>query len=297
MKFILKPNNRDATDEDLLDDLRKASSKLIKQSFSQNEYNTIGRYSSATIKKRFGWNNALVLAGLIPTKQSNVNDEELIVDLKNVAKEITPLKVTKESYNKYGKYSAGTINKRFGWNKALTKAGIKISNNYNVSTEELFENLKEVWIKLGKQPSKEDMRKPVSKYSDTPYKTKFSGWRKALEAFVEFANSEENNQEKQDKTVLQDVTEIKLPNEPYIHKTSRNINLRMRFLVMRRDNFKCAICGRSPATNPKIILHVDHIVPWDKNGETILQNLQTLCSDDNLGKSNLEMHNNETDAS
>jgi len=31
---------------------------------------------------------------------------------------------------------------------------------------------------------------------------------------------------------------------------------------------------------------VDHITAWSNGGETILENLQTLCSDCNLGKSN-----------
>lgn len=57
---------------------------------------------------------------------------------------------------------------------------------------------------------------------------------------------------------------------------------------MRCDNFKCKNCGRSPATDPKIILHVDHIVPYSSGGETTPDNLQTLCSVCNIGKSNLE---------
>ena len=48
------------------------------------------------------------------------------------------------------------------------------------------------------------------------------------------------------------------------HKTNRNIGLRLRFIVMRNDNFKCRICGRSPATNQNIKLEVDHIKPWAK---------------------------------
>jgi 5-methylcytosine-specific restriction endonuclease McrA len=57
---------------------------------------------------------------------------------------------------------------------------------------------------------------------------------------------------------------------------------------MRRDNFKCKNCGRSPATDTGIILHVDHIKAWANGGETILENLQTLCSVCNIGKSDLE---------
>jgi 5-methylcytosine-specific restriction endonuclease McrA len=31
-------------------------------------------------------------------------------------------------------------------------------------------------------------------------------------------------------------------------------------------------------------LHVDHVTPWSKGGETTLANLQTLCNKCNLGK-------------
>jgi 5-methylcytosine-specific restriction endonuclease McrA len=58
---------------------------------------------------------------------------------------------------------------------------------------------------------------------------------------------------------------------------------------MRRDHFKCRITGRSPATDPTVILEVDHVVPWEKGGETVIENLQTLAKDINIGKSNLPM--------
>ena len=71
-------------------------------------------------------------------------------------------------------------------------------------------------------------------------------------------------------------------------KTSRNIPDRLRYQVLKRDCFKCCICGASPAKDSSIELHIDHIVPWSKGGETILDNLQTLCSRCNLGKGDSE---------
>lgn len=68
------------------------------------------------------------------------------------------------------------------------------------------------------------------------------------------------------------------------HKTKRDISIKLRFDVLKRDNFKCCYCGASPAKDPSIILHVDHIIPWAKGGETIMDNLQTSCSTCNLGK-------------
>ena len=72
-----------------------------------------------------------------------------------------------------------------------------------------------------------------------------------------------------------------------MHKTSRDINLRLRFRVLQRDNFKCCACGASPAKDASVELHVDHILPWSKGGETVFENLQTLCSKCNLGKSDM----------
>lgn len=71
------------------------------------------------------------------------------------------------------------------------------------------------------------------------------------------------------------------------HKTKREIGLQLRFKVFKRDKFKCCICGASPAKDPTVELHVDHIIPWSEGGETTLDNLQTLCSKCNIGKSDL----------
>ena len=77
------------------------------------------------------------------------------------------------------------------------------------------------------------------------------------------------------------------PSNPITHKTRRDINLRLRFKVMARDNFKCCKCGRSPATDPTVILHVDHKYPWVKGGETTMENLETTCMECNIGKGDL----------
>ncbi|MCX6226605.1 MAG: HNH endonuclease [Bacteroidia bacterium] len=107
---------------------------------------------------------------------------------------------------------------------------------------------------------------------------------KALELFIEYVNNEEVANQK----ILEIKTDLAKK-----HQTKRDINWRLRFLIMRRDNFKCLVCGRSPATNPEIILHVDHILSWDKGGETVNENFQTLCSICNIGKSNLDFNENQ----
>jgi 5-methylcytosine-specific restriction endonuclease McrA len=44
------------------------------------------------------------------------------------------------------------------------------------------------------------------------------------------------------------------------------------------------MCGASPAKDPRTVLHVDHIVPWSKGGETTEDNLRTLCEVCNVGR-------------
>ena len=70
------------------------------------------------------------------------------------------------------------------------------------------------------------------------------------------------------------------------HKTPRAISLSLRYQVLSKDNFKCVRCGRSPASDPSVELHIDHKLPFSKGGETIFENLETKCKECNLGKSN-----------
>jgi 5-methylcytosine-specific restriction endonuclease McrA len=65
------------------------------------------------------------------------------------------------------------------------------------------------------------------------------------------------------------------------------VNWRLRYMILRRDNFRCVACGRSPATHPGTNLQIDHIIPWRAGGETEEKNLQTLCEMCNGGKSDL----------
>lgn len=71
------------------------------------------------------------------------------------------------------------------------------------------------------------------------------------------------------------------------NKKGRSISVSLRYRVLQRDNYRCCICGASPAKDPSVELHIDHIIPWSKGGETVMENLQTLCSKCNLGKSDI----------
>ena len=213
----------------------------------------------------------------------NTPNDKLIADLKRVAADLQK-SPTMDEYNERGAYHSSTLCIRFGsWFKALEAASLdKTRSPLNIPEEELFQNLEEVWIKLGRQPRYKEFQKPLSKYSSGTYERRYGSWRNALEKFIAYINEENSSSEEAIK---------KLEVEPSTrHKTKRCINWRLRFIVMRKDNFKCRTCGRSPATDPSIILHADHIKAWANGGETVLENLQTLCSICNIGKSDLDKY-------
>lgn len=138
------------------------------------------------------------------------------------------------------------------------------------------------------QPTREDMQNAPSVISAHTYRRRFGSWRKALEAFVEFVNSASpENYHNSDGGRTDSISSVGTVTERCDPKSPRSVSWRLRFLVMRRDAFKCRCCGASPAAIPGVHLEVDHIIPWSKGGETIYENLQTLCQTCNGGKSDL----------
>ncbi len=212
-----------------------------------------------------------------PPKNQPVSTDDLIADLKLVAKKLNTEKLSQSLYVANGKYDVSTITRRFGtWNKAIQHLGLKPGNINNYSDEELFENILNIWQHKGKQPTRRDLNFEPSKISQSPYNRRFNSWSTAIQEFIEYAN--EN-----------DIKSIKNGSaDTATRKIGRDPSLRLRFKVLKRDNFSCVQCGASPAKNPATVLHIDHIKPWSKGGETEIPNLQTLCQNCNLGKSNLE---------
>jgi hypothetical protein len=222
----------------------------------------------------------------LETYHRNISDELLIKDVKDVAKRTGRDTVTIAEYEQFGKYHPSTLQRRFrSWFKVLEKAGLQESRSkLNISDEELFENIKDVWISLERQPKYSEFKKPLSKYSAGTYEKRFGSWRKALGAFVDYINDESIEEEKPE---LDEANEAfpaaeRLPKR----KTKRDISERLRFSILLRDGFRCQSCGRSPLKSPGVELQVDHIIPWSQGGETIPENLQTKCKECNLGKGN-----------
>ena len=306
MKFELNDWKKQLTDEEILDNIRETAKTLGKDYMSISTYKSFGKYSQTAIQAHFGtWKNALLKAGLRSERTSNelklISDEEYFSDLRRVAAILCLDTVPYSKYKKYGQYSAEYIFKRFGkWSTVLENAGLNPTGfNKDIITEqECFDEIERMWRLLGRQPTSTDIiKRGICRYSIDTFKRRFGGWRKALEAFVEYINSTDTEDQSLNANTtdesritpreIVESQEAKVPTVSYRHFTSRNINTRLRFKVLARDKFKCCACGASPAKDPSVELHVDHIIPWSKGGETVLENLQTLCSKCNLGKSDL----------
>jgi hypothetical protein len=68
-------------------------------------------------------------------------------------------------------------------------------------------------------------------------------------------------------------------------RTRLPMSPRLRRQVMMRDGWACQDCGANRSDDPKVQLHVDHILPVAAGGQDVMENLQVLCMSCNLGKS------------
>lgn len=307
MRFELKDYHKNVSNEELINDVTKTAKRLGLSSLTVNVYSQNGAFHPSTLIRRFGgWKEVLTLSHLeIERNQRfriNVSGADIVKDVIRVKNVYGKDTITRKEYDVYGIYHSSTLIKHgMSWNKILKMSGLKLNENRDISTKSLLEEIERLWIKLGRQPTATDIRNRESIYSLNTFIRHFGGWRNALIAFIKYVNKEDEQEPaagEQEPAVTEIPINPSLPKSALIvqnvatddtkkHKTPREPNLRLRFKVFLRDKFRCCSCGASPAKDPGVELHVDHIFPWSKGGETVFENLQTLCSKCNGGKSNL----------
>ena len=136
--------------------------------------------------------------------------------------------------------------------------------------KELLDNIGTVWGFLNRQPKLREMENYPSKVSSfMTYYNRFGNWKKALQKFCLY---------KEGKITIKE--EVK-------KKSARKyINDSFRYQILKRDNFKCTACGKSPANDGNVELEIDHIIPISNGGDNSEENLKTLCNQCNIGKFN-----------
>jgi len=206
MKFELKSLPRNASDEEIVAEIKRVDLIVGKDLLTKKDYDEHGKITSGAIQKRLGgWQKALITAGLgykysgrtisekMRQQSKNLTDEEILEELRAVAKKLGKNYVSQEEANDNSEIiSASTIIYRFGtWPKGLEKAGLQLSPMGKRFTEdEYYENLLNVWTRHGRQPFLREMAEYPSVITPSGYEARFGSWRKALEAFVEKMNQE-----------------------------------------------------------------------------------------------------------
>jgi len=215
-------------------------------------------------------------------------DNALLEDMRHCAELLGRSTITIAQYELEGRFHPSTIARRFeSWTKALKQAGLDPSRSkIGITDDELFENVKRMWIALGRQPRYSEVKKPDSLFSAGTYENRFGSWSAALNDFINWVNAELLSDKEAPESTPIDVSDPLDPAPGLKRRTRREITDRQRFRILVRDGFRCLACGISPLTHPGTLLHVDHVLPYSKGGETVDENLETKCQQCNLGKGN-----------
>lgn len=275
----------DYSDDAIVAELQRVAAECVGKRLTIELFNSRARVHSTTVRARFGsWSAALDRAGIDESTAPRLKqfDRSEIIDAINrhvVAYGVSP---TKEAIANELGIDRGTINRKFGkWDKLLAEVGLKpVPLGRRYTDDECFENLLDLWTHYGRQPRFPELNCPPSKVGSKAYVRRWGGWRRALAAFVAQVNEPSNGTQDNVKE-----TTVELQNDKQHQQVSpRSISLSIRYRILLRDRFRCVLCGRSPAKDVGVELHVDHIVPWSQGGESLESNLRTLCFDCNLGK-------------
>lgn len=285
MKFELQ-TLEEYSDEALLSELRRIAEELKGKHLTRKLFTSMARVHSSTLEKCFGtWTAALDKAGISETvapRNKLLTREIVLHALQKFATENPGKSITEQAVTENLGLYRGAIIRQFGnWKTLLSEVGLApVPSGRRYTDEECFENILALWTHHGRQPHFGELKHPPSTVGPKAYISRWGGWRSALSAFVKQVSEpsepviEPNSSEPDQKT--QEGTAPKTP--------PRSIPLALRYKILSRDNFRCIICGASPAKDASVELHVDHIYPWSRGGQNIEENLRTLCSKCNLGK-------------
>lgn len=287
--------------ESIIEELRRVAALVEEPTLTQAAFSRHSRVHMTTVVRKFaGWREALDAAGLghrysgqsITSSMREqtgrgLTDQQILDELRRVAAEAGTDYLTVEIFRACSpRISEVTIRRRFGsWSEGLRRAGLKMSPlGRRWTDDDYFENLLATWTHYGRPPTFAEMNRPPSRITGHGYAAKFGTWTRAKAAFVGRVNSD-LAQAPQTATGEQlELPQPKAPRSTIRPEDSRQITLGMRYKILSRDRFRCSICGRSPANDLSVNLHVDHVVPVAAGGKTTEENLRALCSDCNIGK-------------
>jgi Homing endonuclease associated repeat/HNH endonuclease len=262
----------DYSDESLLAEMRRVVVEFKGDRLTRELFDTLSRVHSTTLSRRFGsWTDALDRAGIstdIAPRPRRVTREMLLGEIEAYAKEFGEppklddiaerLDIHRTTIHRFGKWPALL--------KELGLRSVPLGRRY--TDEECFENIVELWTHYGRQPSFRELTCAPSRVGTKAYVRRWGGWRAALGAFISYVNQAAESSDTETPTAADEPPSAAQSSNMAMKVRPRSLGLAMRYKVLCRDRFCCQICGRSPAKDIGVELHVDHIHPWSKGGET-----------------------------
>jgi hypothetical protein len=202
------------------------------------------------------------------------DEASLAGELQRVALLLGKRTVTVKEMDRLGRVNSRTVMQKFGTMRKAHEAAGLVASRYTKSTdEELMKAVADLWIvtlrEAGRRPRVSEVKKYGSPVSARTIVLRFGTWKRALIATARW--------------MALPGSERVVP-EARPAKQRQPISDHKRFVVLKRDRYKCRICHKAGGE-----LEVDHVVPVCQGGSNLLENLQTLCKRCNRGKGgNLE---------
>jgi hypothetical protein len=160
-------------------------------------------------------------------------------ELRRIARVLGKSTLSRREINLYGRLSYDVVLRRFGsLRKAVQESGLEPGRFNKTTDEELCSILIELWTqtleRYGRSPYKTELKAFGYTVSVDTFTRRFGSWKKALLAA---ANSGVLGDEEPSKPTMS--------SEGPKAEGRKTLSVRKRFLVFKRDRYRCRICRRS----------------------------------------------------
>ena len=235
------------------------------------------------------------------------SEEEILGELEKVAKHFNHNHFCRKDFDEIADIHSATVERHYdgSWTTAMQALKERLerkniilapSRRRNIPKKTMFDEMERIWVQLCHRPSRNEWTTAKPKVSYDSVYRRFGGWTNACLKFIEFKSG--GSITAGDEEIVDEKNKVPFPKgnentrnkdtQKSIEKT-RAVPLNIRVRILSRDNFRCVFCGKSPATDIGVKLHIDHIIPFSKGGTNSPDNLQSLCEQCNFGKSNTEI--------